>query len=77
MLMSGLSENDPRFKGVIKKKGSPGQIKLATRQWRSILRRPDSAHHKSTQSINHPNQINQLSQFLASIKSIPVIYKLT
>jgi hypothetical protein len=36
-----------------------------------------NAHHKSTQSINHPNQINQLSQFLASIKSIPVICKLT
>jgi hypothetical protein len=40
---------------------------------RSGLGFEDSAHHKSTQSINHPNQINQLSQFLASIKSIPVI----
>jgi hypothetical protein len=35
-----------------------------------------SAHHKPTQSINHPNQINQPSRFLGSMRLIPVICKL-
>jgi hypothetical protein len=45
------------------------------------LRLPDflpasSAHHTSTQSINHPNQINQIVEFFLSIKSIHAFRKL-
>ncbi|KAK7583533.1 hypothetical protein V3481_012819 [Fusarium oxysporum f. sp. vasinfectum] len=37
---------------------------------------PLSAHHMSTQSINHPNQINQIVEFFLSIKSIHAFRKL-
>ncbi|KAK7591627.1 hypothetical protein V3481_006270 [Fusarium oxysporum f. sp. vasinfectum] len=35
-----------------------------------------SAHHMSTQSINHPNQINQIVEFFLSIKSNHTLLKL-
>jgi hypothetical protein len=41
-----------------------------------VVRAKNSARHMSTQSINHPNQTNQIVKFFPSIKSNPTFLKL-